>query len=69
MLICKDRERFKVNGVKKYPVGTVGNLNQTMPVIEFPPGLRCEGIQMASIIKAPRSRQSREYRKPRSVSG
>lgn len=69
LIYCKDRERFKVNGVQKYTLsrGTVGNLNQTMPVIEFPPGLRCEGISDGVYYKTrhvPGSRENIENLNP-----
>jgi adenine-specific DNA-methyltransferase len=46
LVYCKSINDFKVTGVTKYSVsrGTVGNPDQTMPVIEFPEGLSCYGI-------------------------
>lgn len=46
LIYCKNQDRFKVEGTKKYTIsrGTVGNIDQTMPVIQFPKGLRCENI-------------------------
>ena len=47
-LLCytKSDNQFKVTGVPKYTIsrGTVGNENQTMPIITFPKGLKCYGI-------------------------
>ncbi len=42
----KNIKKLELTGNEKYTVsrGTVGNQNQTMPVIEFPAGLRCEDI-------------------------
>lgn len=47
LVYCKNSDYFKVDGIKKYTLsrGTVGNANQTMPIIEFPKGLRCVNIQ------------------------
>ena len=46
IVFCKNTDEFRVEGIKKYTIsrGTVGNANQTMPVIEFPKGLRCLDI-------------------------
>jgi len=43
LVYCKDVSNFNVSGIQKYTIsrGTVGNEKQTMPVIEFPSGLRC----------------------------
>lgn len=43
---AKNISDFKVIGIPKYSVsrGTVGNENQTMPVITFPKGLKCYNI-------------------------
>ena len=47
-LLCytKNVTNFKVTGIPKYSIsrGTVGNANQTMPIITFPKGLKCYGI-------------------------
>lgn len=42
----KNISTFKVEGLPKYSIsrGTVGNENQTMPIITFPKGLKCYGI-------------------------
>lgn len=42
----KDMSRFQLRTVEKYSYsrGTVGNKDQTMPVIEFPAGLACKNI-------------------------
>lgn len=42
----KDMSRFQLRTVEKYSYsrGTVGNKDQTMPVIEFPAGLVCKNI-------------------------
>jgi len=47
LIYTKNHERFKVDSLKKETIsrGTVGNLNQTMPTIEFPSGLNCYGIK------------------------
>ncbi len=48
-LICfaKNEALFKVDSVQKYTIsrGTVGNPNQTTPLITFPHGLKCYGIK------------------------
>ena len=43
---CRNIDEFKIEGIEKYTIsrGTVGNINQTMPIIEFPKGLRCLDI-------------------------
>jgi len=43
LIYCKDISFFNVSGIQKYTIsrGTVGNEKQTMPVIEFPAGLKC----------------------------
>lgn len=43
---CKNCEAYEIHSSEKYTVsrGTVGNEKQTMPVIEFPKGLRCYGM-------------------------
>ena len=45
-LCLKSRNDFTLTSKTKFTTsrGTVGNRDQTMPVIEFPAGLRCEGI-------------------------
>jgi len=42
----KKADEFKVMGIPKYTIsrGTVGNANQTMPVITFPKGLKCYNL-------------------------
>lgn len=48
-LLCYSKKPtdFKVTGIPKHSIsrGTVGNANQTMPVISFPKGLKCYGIK------------------------
>lgn len=46
LTIAKDANKFVVNGIAKYSIsrGTVGNANQSMPIIEFPPGIPVYGI-------------------------
>lgn len=46
LVFSKYPNSFRVHGDVKKTVsrGTVGNDEQTMPIIEFPAGLRCEGI-------------------------
>ena len=46
LIYTKNHEIFKVDSLKKETIsrGTVGNQNQTMPIIEFPSGLNCYGI-------------------------
>lgn len=46
LVYCRSSIFFKVNGIPKYSIsrGTVGNADQTMPVIEFPAGLSCKGV-------------------------
>ncbi len=43
---CKDFSSYDLSNSEKYTVsrGTVGNENQTMPIITFPKGLKCYGI-------------------------
>lgn len=43
LVYCKDISNFNVSGIQKYTIsrGTVGNEKQTMPIIEFPAGLKC----------------------------
>ena len=46
LVYAKNINKLELSGSEKYTIsrGTVGNQNQTMPVIEFPAGLRCEDI-------------------------
>mgnify|MGYP001281255092 CR=1 FL=1 len=46
LVYCKSINEFRVTGVNKNSIsrGTVGNPDQTMPIIEFPKGLPCYGI-------------------------
>lgn len=72
LIYCKDKSLFKVDGVKKYTVsrGTVGNLGQTMPMIEFPKGLRCEDVPDGTYYetrKVPGSRENIENLGPITV--
>lgn len=43
---CKDTDKFNLQVTEKYTIsrGTVGNENQTTPIIDFPAGLRCVNI-------------------------
>lgn len=43
---AKNNMLFEVNGISKYSIsrGTVGNTNQTMPVIDFPAGIKAYGV-------------------------
>jgi adenine-specific DNA-methyltransferase len=47
-LICYSRnnDNFQVNGIPKHSIsrGTVGNADQTTPIITFPAGLKCYGL-------------------------
>jgi adenine-specific DNA-methyltransferase len=47
-LICyaKNSEKFSLDGISKYTIsrGTVGNNDQTMPIITFPAGLNCYNL-------------------------
>ena len=47
LVYAKNINEVELSGDKKYTIsrGTVGNLDQTMPIIEFPAGLRCVGIE------------------------
>ena len=47
LIYCKNKNYLKLSGNEKYTIsrGTVGNQNQTTPIIEFPAGLRCENIE------------------------
>lgn len=62
LIYCRDKDRFKVDGMKKYTLSraTVGNSGQTMPVIEFPKGLRCEGVEDGIYYETRRVPGSRE---------
>lgn len=46
ILYCNSAESFTLRAKEKYTIsrGTVGNANQTMPIIEFPTGLKCKGV-------------------------
>jgi len=46
LIYCKNKNYLELSGNEKYTIsrGTVGNQNQTTPIIEFPAGLRCENI-------------------------
>lgn len=46
VVYCKNINEFRVDGIPKYTIsrGTVGNEDQTMPVIKFPKGLRCVNV-------------------------
>lgn len=46
ILYCNSAESFTLRAKEKYTIsrGTVGNANQTMPIIEFPAGLKCKGV-------------------------
>lgn len=46
LAFCKDSDKYTLRVNEKFTIsrGTVGNENQTMPIIEFPAGLRCIGI-------------------------
>jgi adenine-specific DNA-methyltransferase len=47
LIYAKNIDFLNLNFLEKYTIsrGTVGNINQTMPIIEFPAGLRCIGIE------------------------
>jgi adenine-specific DNA-methyltransferase len=47
LIYAKDIGQFKLKGGEKYTFsrGTVGNPDQTMPVITFPAGLDCRGVK------------------------
>jgi adenine-specific DNA-methyltransferase len=47
LVYSKNVLNFKVSGNPKYSIsrGTVGNTDQSMPIIKFPAGLRCNGIK------------------------
>jgi len=47
IVYAKNIQNFKVDGVEKYTIsrGTVGNPEQTMPIIEFPAGVKCYNLQ------------------------
>jgi adenine-specific DNA-methyltransferase len=47
IVYAKNIQYFKVDGVEKYTIsrGTVGNPEQTMPIIEFPIGIKCYNLQ------------------------
>ena len=44
---CKNLSKLNFDSVPKYTIsrGTVGNANQTMPIIEFPKGLNCYNLK------------------------
>ncbi len=46
LVYVKDIEDFSLTTKEKYTIsrGTVGNVDQTMPIIEFPAGLSCKNI-------------------------
>lgn len=46
LVYVKNSDSFALTTVEKYSIsrGTVGNANQTMPIIEFPAGLKCNNI-------------------------
>ncbi len=46
LVYSKTLNLFNVNGIPKYTLsrGTVGNADQTMPIIEFPAGLKCLSV-------------------------
>ncbi len=46
LVYVKDIDNFNLTTIEKYSVsrGTVGNADQTMPIIEFPAGLPCKNI-------------------------
>ena len=46
VVYVKDIDKFNLTTIEKYSVsrGTVGNADQTMPIIEFPAGLLCKNI-------------------------
>jgi len=47
IVYAKNIQNFKVDGIEKNTTsrGTVGNLEQTMPVIEFPAGIKCYNVK------------------------
>jgi adenine-specific DNA-methyltransferase len=47
IIYSKNINRFSLKGKEKITIsrGTVGNVDQTMPVISFPAGLRCKGVK------------------------
>jgi adenine-specific DNA-methyltransferase len=47
IVFCKNIKHFKVEGLTKVSIsrGTVGNADQTTPIIEFPAGLECRNIK------------------------
>lgn len=55
MVFCKDIKKFEVNGLAKNTIsrGTVGNVDQTMPIIKFPAGLECHNVT-DGVYKTPR---------------
>jgi len=69
MIYTKDITKFKLKGKERYTIsrGTVGNENQTMPVITFPAGLRCVGVKdgiYKETRKIPNSRENIENLDP-----
>lgn len=44
---CRDSSSYELSNSEKYTIsrGTVGNIDQTMPIITFPKGLKCYGIK------------------------
>lgn len=47
IVYTKDIHRFSLEGKERFTVsrGTVGNEDQTMPIIVFPAGLKCKGVK------------------------
>ena len=47
LVYTKNKNEYSPNGEKRYTIsrGTVGNENQTMPVITFPAGLECKDVE------------------------
>ena len=47
LVYAKNIQYLRVDGIEKYTIsrGTVGNPEQTMPVIQFPAGLRCYNLK------------------------
>lgn len=47
IIYSKDFKRFSLGGKEKFTIsrGTVGNKDQTMPIIVFPAGLKCRGVE------------------------
>jgi len=62
LIYAKEFNAFKLEGKDRYTVsrGTVGNEDQTMPMITFPAGLKCNGVTDGTYKETKKLKDSKE---------